>query len=404
MKRLAAVCTLVLLASAAWATTEKVVYNFTGTNGDGANPWSNYFITDGKGNLYSTPGGGGTYQAGTVFMLSPKGKETILYEFKGQANGDGAYPHGRLAFDGKGNIFGSTQGGGTNGTGTVFELSPVRGGGWTEKVIYTFSAGGQDGSAPSAGMTFGSDGTMYSTTPDGGAYGAGTVFSLKQTAKGWKQKVIHSFNFSGGDGEFPYEGLMMDATGTLYGAAPSGGAVGPGAIYRLRHTTKGWVEDIIYSFTGTNGDGSGLYWIDLIGDTAGNIYGATSFGGTNGSGTVFELVYNKSKKTYKEKVLYEFGAQGGGDGNYPYGGLAMDGNGNLYGTTESGGTTNNGVVYKVAKSGSKWKYSILHNFAGGTSDGGDISGNIFLNTDGKLYGMAELGGTANVGVVFRVNP
>jgi uncharacterized repeat protein (TIGR03803 family) len=388
------------LALSAWATTEKVLWNFAGGS-DGSEPWSNYFISDAKGNLYAATAAGGTYSAGTVFMLSPAGKGTVLYEFTG-TNGDGNGPHGRLAFDADGEIYGTTQGGGTNGTGTVYRLSPKSGGGWTEKVIYNFSATGADGTAPSAGLTIAADGTMYSTTPDGGAFGAGAVFSLKKTSKGWKQTVIQSLNGSS-NGGFPYEGLMMDTAGNLYGAAPTGGASGQGVIYRLSHTKKGWVDTVLYSFTGQNGDGAGLYWIDLISDKSGNIYGATSFGGTNGTGTVWELVYSETKKTYSESILYEFGASGSGDGNDPYGGLAMDIKGNLYGTTLYGGPSNIGTSFKLTKQGKTWKETILHSFVG-ANDGNEPTGNPYIDAKGRLYGMTQTGGKSNLGIVYRITP
>jgi len=403
VKRFAGIFAVVFaLALTAWASTEKVLWNFEGGS-DGSGPWSNYFISDAKGNLYAATGDGGTYGQGVVFMLTLAGKETILYEFKGQSNGDGASPHGRLAFDSKGNIFGTTQAGGTNGTGTVYELSPQAGGGWAETVLYSFSASGTtDGADPSAGMTIAPDGTMYSTTPDGGSTGAGVIFSMKKTSKGWKQKVIQNLNGSS-NGGFPYEGLMMDTAGNLYGAAPTGGASGQGVIYRLSLTKKGWVETVLYNFTNQNGDGSGLYWIDLISDKAGNIYGATSFGGTNGTGTVWELVYSKSKKTYSETILYEFGANGSGDGNNPYGGLAMDSKGNLYGTTLNGGSSNIGTSYKLTKRGTTWTETILHNFVG-ADDGNAPTGNPYLDAKGRVYGMTETGGTSNLGIVYRITP
>jgi uncharacterized repeat protein (TIGR03803 family) len=388
------------LALTAWASTEKVLWNFGGGS-DGSGPWSDYFISDAKGNLYAATAAGGTYSAGTVFMLSPAGKETVLYEFTG-ANGDGNGPHGRLAFDANGNIYGTTQGGGANATGTVYELSPKKGGGWKEKVIYTFSATGADGTAPSAGMTIAADGTMYSTTPDGGAFGAGTVFSLKKTSTGWHQQVIQNLNGSS-NGGYPYEGLMMDAAGNLYGAAPTGGASGQGVIYRLSHTKKGWVDTVLHSFTGQNGDGGGLYWIDLISDKSGNIYGATSFGGTNGTGTVWELVYSETKKSYSESILYEFGAGVSGDGNNPYGGLTMDSKGNLYGTTLYGGPSNIGTFYKLTKQGKTWKETILHSFVG-ANDGNEPTGNPYIDATGRLYGMTQTGGKSNLGIVYRITP
>jgi uncharacterized repeat protein (TIGR03803 family) len=387
------------LALTSWASTEKVLWNFAGGS-DGSQPWSNYFISDAKGNLYAATAGGGTYSAGTVFMLSPAGKETVLYEFTG-ANGDGNAPHGRLAFDAKGNIYGTTQSGGTNGTGTDYELSK-RSGVWTEKVIYNFSATGADGISPSAGMTIAPDGTMYSTTPDGGAYSGGVIFSLKKTVKGWKQTVIHNINFPS-EGGFPYEGVMRDAAGNLYGVAPAGGASQQGVVYRLSPSKNGWVDTVLYSFTGQNGDGSGLYWIDLISDATGNIYGATSFGGTNGTGTVWELVYSKTKKSYSESILYEFGSSGSGDGNNPYGGLAMDSKGNLYGTALNGGSSNLGAFYRLTKQGKTWKETILHSFVG-ANDGAQPTGNPYIDAQGRLYGMAETGGTANLGIVYRIKP
>jgi uncharacterized repeat protein (TIGR03803 family) len=402
VKRLVAIFAVVLaLALTAGASTEKVLLNFDGS--DGADPWSNYFISDAKGNLYGATGDGGTYGDGVVFMLTLAGKETVLYEFKGQANGDGAAPHGHLAFDANGNIYGTTQAGGTNGTGTVYELSPKSGGGWKEKVLYSFSASGTtDGTDPSAGMTIAADGTMYSTTPDGGAYQAGVIFSMKKTSKGWKQTVIKNLDNSS-TGGYPYEGLMMDTAGNLYGAAPTGGASGQGVIYRLSPTKKGWVDTVIHSFTNENGGGSGLYWIDLISDKSGNIYGATSFGGTNGTGTVWELVYSETKKSYSESVLYEFGASGSGDGNNPYGGLAMDSEGNLYGTTLNGGASNLGTSYKLTKHGKIWKETVLHSFLG-ANDGSAPTGNAYLDAKGRVYGMAEVGGTSNLGVVYRITP
>ena len=403
MKRFIGIFAVVFaLALTGWASTEKVLWNFAGGS-DGSDPWSNYFISDAKGNLYAATGDGGTYGVGVVFMLSLSGKETVLYEFKGQSSGDGASPHGRLAFDAKGNIFGTTQGGGTNGTGTVYELSPQTGGGWAETVLYSFSASGvTDGTSPSAGMTIAPDGTMYSTTPDGGSGTGGVIFSMKKTSKGWKQKVIHNINFPS-DGGFPYEGLMRDEAGNLYGAAPAGGANGDGVIYRLSFNKKGWVYTVLYSFTNQNGDGQGLYWIDLISDKAGNIFGATSFGGTNGTGTVWELVYSKSKKTYSETILYEFGASGSGDGNNPYGGLAMDSKGNLYGTTLNGGSSNLGTSYELKKQGTTWKETILHNFVG-ADDGNAPTGNAYLDEKGRVYGMTETGGTSNLGTVYRITP
>jgi uncharacterized repeat protein (TIGR03803 family) len=403
VKKTLALCGLVLIAiSAASASDEKVLWNFSGTGGDGSNPFSNYFIADAKGNLYGTVASGGTYFAGIVFMLKPGGNETILYEFGQSGAADGDSPHGRLAFDADGNLWGTTLAGGTYGKGCIFEMTK-HGSQWKEKVIYSFSTSGEtDGNDPAAGLTIAPDGTLYSTAADGGAYSAGVIYRLRKTGKTWKQTVIHSFNFPAGEGGYPYEGMIMDAAGNLYGGTSAGGADDHGAVYRLSPGKNGWTYSTLYSFTGENGDGSGMYWIDLIRDKAGNIFGATSFGGTDGNGTVWELVYSKAKDSYTEQILHEFAARG--DGNNPYGGLAMDSKGNLYGTTYTGGAEQAGIVFELSKSGKNWNETILHDFAGGATDGSKPTGNLFLDSAGSVCGMTDDGGTYNLGIAYCVKP
>ncbi|HTZ95170.1 MAG TPA: choice-of-anchor tandem repeat GloVer-containing protein [Terriglobales bacterium] len=408
-KGLALLALILGLVATGWASDETVLWNFSDSNGDGAFPWSNVLISDSKGNLYGVTGGGGSNTTGTVFELSPNGtggyNETVLYDFKAEGSGDGSTPYGTLARDAAGNLYGATQGGGANNTGTVFMLSPKAGGGWLERILYSFSASGiTDGQTPSGGVIIGKDRTLYGTTTYGGTYSAGTVFQISRTSGGITEKVLHSFGASG-DGEFPYDPVVADPQGNLYGAISIGGASGAGCIYRLTLQNGSWTENLLYSFTGQNGDGSGLYYIGLIGDKSYDIYGTTSFGGTNGTGTVWELVYSKGSNSYSEKILYSFGPSNSGDGNYPYAGLTMDGAGTLFGTTEQGGSTqNSGTVYKLTKSGSTWTESVVHNFTGGVNDGQDPSGNLLLGGDGNLYGMAQFGGRSNDGIVYSIAP
>lgn len=395
------------LVTATWAQTEKVLWDFSGNNGDGKAPWSNFLISDSKGNLYGATGQGGTNSTGMVFVLSPNSSggytETILYDFNAYGSGDGSGPYGSLAFDKSGDLIGTTSGGGTSSAGTVYKLSPKSGGGWTEKVIYSFSTSGSDGQYPAAGVTIGKNGALYGTTSFGGANSSGTVYQLTRAGKVWMEKVIHSFGTSG-DGSYPYGGVTLDSLGNLYGTTSIGGAVGYGSIYRLKPTKNGWTETLLHSFTDQKGDGGGMYYVNLVSDAAGNLYGATAFGGINNTGTVWELVYSKTTKKYSEKILHTFGATGGRDGNYPYGGVAMGKTGTLYGTTENGGSANAGVVYRLEESGGKWKETILHNFSGGSSDGQDPSANLLRDTSGNLFGMAQFGGTSNDGVVYKVKP
>jgi uncharacterized repeat protein (TIGR03803 family) len=404
-KFLAVFAFILSLAAMAAASTETVLWNFSDANGDGEFPWSNALISDSAGNLYGTTSSGGIGFAGMVFELSPDGNgsysETILHDFGPPGSGDGSSPYGSLLRDAAGNLYGTTQGGGKNSTGTIYKLSPKSGGGWTEKILYTFSASGvTDGASPSAGLIFGKNRTLYGTTTYGGAYGLGTVFQISETNGVVSEKVIHSFG-AAGDGEYVYDPVVMGPDGNLYGTT-SVGNPGAGAVYKLALENGNWKETILYMFTGKNGDGSGMYYVGLIGDNAGNIYGTTAFGGVNGNGTVWELVYSSKTKTYTESILYSFSATGS-DGQYPYGGLTMDSSGHLFGTTEDGGNINQGVMFELTKSGSTWTESVVHSFDGG-SDGEEPSANLMLGSNGQFYGMARYGGTTNVGIVYSVAP
>jgi uncharacterized repeat protein (TIGR03803 family) len=403
MKWLSVFAFTLCLATAAWASNETILWNFSGTNGDGAIPWSNVLISDSQGNLYGATNAGGTNSSGTVFELSPSGNgsysETILYDFGAFGSGDGSSPYGSLLRDSAGNLYGTTQGGGTNSTGTIYMLS-AKSGGWSERILYNFSASGQqDGANPSGGLVMGKNRTLYGTTTYGGTYGAGTIFQLTESKGVISEKVIHNFGASG-DGEYPYDPVVMGPDGNLYGTTSLANS-GAGAVYKLALDNGTWTESILHVFTGQNGDGSGMYYVGLIGDKAGNIYGTTAFGGTNGNGTIWELEYSKTSKTYTENVLYSF-SSAGSDGQYPYGGLTMDGAGRLFGTTEDGGTINQGVVFELSKSGSTWTESVVHSFTGG-SDGEEPSGNLLLS-NGQLYGMARYGGTSNDGIVYTIAP
>jgi len=263
---------------------------------DGFDPYAGV-IFDPAGNLYGTTVYGGAYGVGTVFELRQQGvrrwTEKLLYSFNGE-NGDGGNPLAALIFDAAGNLYGTTGEWGTNFDyyGTVFELSPEAGGGWTETVLYVFNS--TDGSQPS-GLIFDTDGHLYGTTSGGGAYGYGTVFELSPEAGGgWTEKVLHSFD--GTDGAVPLAGLIFDPAGNLYGTTWQGGDLtqcdgrGCGTVFELSTNADGsWTETILHSFDpkchndGVN-PGSGVIF-----DAAGHLYGTTVYGGAYGYGTVFEI-------------------------------------------------------------------------------------------------------------------
>jgi uncharacterized repeat protein (TIGR03803 family) len=214
----------------------------------------------------------------------------------------------------------------------------------TFSVLYAFT-GGADGGASFAGLIRDAAGTLYGTTESGGAFGFGTVFKV---GKNGKETVLYSFTGTAGDGVNPLAGLVQDVEGNLYGTTAGGGASGLGTVFKVGKNGK---ETVLYSFTGTAGDGA-TPQAGLVRDPKGNLYGITFGGGASGNGTVFMLA-----KTGKETVLYSF--SGGADGGHPYFGyLTRDVAGNLYGTTQVGGGTSGGcgssgcgVVFKLGKTG-----------------------------------------------------
>jgi hypothetical protein len=350
--------------------TETVLHVFQGKQyNDGEFP-SGGVIADALGNIYGTTAYGGTGDCvlvgikggcGTVFELSPPqtkgGKWTyaILYSFPTAKQG--YVPAGDLVFDGAGNLYGATIFGGGKGTtcdpfykycGAVFELSPpkTKGGKWTEKVLHSF-AGGKDGKNPTGGLVLDGKGAVYGTTPIGGnqdcnfghgEVGCGTVFKLsppQETSGAWTEEIIRRF-IGGDDGAGPNGGLVFDARGSLYGTAAGAGSRLNGVVYRLAPTKNGnWTETVLYSFTGgSDGTNPGA---GLIFDKSGRLYG-TALGGASSRGVVFQLKSPTVGGSWHLTVLYSF--TGAPDGNHPEASLIFDGMGNLYSTTQWGGTGN----------------------------------------------------------------
>ncbi len=329
------------------------IYSFAGGN-DGEGPLAKVVI-GANGSLYGTtyaggnPGCSGGYGCGTVFNLRPPPTicravscswvETVLYRFNGDS--DGANPFfGNVIFDQAGNIYGTTQSGGGvgcggAGCGTVFELSPVAGG-WTEKLLYSFTGTGNDGANPNSGVTFDTAGNLYGTTKQGGLDSNGIVFRLAPAGSDWTESLVYAFQGQN-DGFWPVGGLLFDQSGNLYGTTNSGGLNGGGIAFEL--TTTG-VETVLFNFVG---DLEGGAYDNLVMDAAGNLYGTTYDDGEHDSGAVFKLSPSAGGWTYTE--IYSF--TGGSDGRCPYGRVLIDGEGNLYGTAAGGGQYDSGVVWEI---------------------------------------------------------
>ncbi len=392
--------------------TEKVLHSFNPNGVDGLASWAG-LIFDAAGNLYGTTGGGGTDNGGTVFELTPSPNAVgggwtvkILYSFKFNGE-DGVGPLAGLTFDAAGNLYGTNAYRGPSDGGTVFELTPspnAVGGRWTEKVLHSFGSG-TDGAGPHASMIFDAAGNLYGTTQGGGTYSWGTVFELTPTEGGnWTEKVLYSFNPSGGDGYYPFASLIFDAAGNLYGTTGGGGASGDGTVFELTPTVVGnWTEKVLHSFNFTDGADP---LAALIFDAAGNLYGTTFYGGTYNEGTVFKLTPTAGGG-WTEEVLHSFG-NGMGASN-PYAGLIFDAAGNLYGTTVNGGiytsctygTYGCGTVFKLTPSGGGWTEEVLHSFGNGT-DASNPYASLTFDAAGNLYGTTVYGGTYGYGTVFEI--
>lgn len=247
--------------------------------------------------------------------------------------------------------------GGTYGLGTVFQLRRCRNGKWIGKVLYSFR--GEDGNGPRAGLISDTAGNLYGTTAYGGSgkacggYGCGTVLQLKRGAKGiWIEKVLHSFK--GEDGSSPYAGLTFDAEGNLYGTTAGGGDAtfcqgftGCGVVFQLVWETKGvWMEKVLHIFRDNGTDGTTPV-AGVISDAAGNLYGTTEFGGSDYVGTVFQLTLGANGK-WTEKLLHTFVGTLGEDGLNPAASLIFD-SGNLYGTTAGGGAYGCGAIFEITQ-------------------------------------------------------
>ena len=388
---------------------ESIIYSFVYGGSDGLTPVSG-LVSDAKGNLYGTTASGGTYGDGTVFELSPSGAswtEKIVHSFG--ASGDGIAVKGGLIFDAKGNLYGVTANGGTGtcvlGCGTVFELTPS-GGTWTEKVLYSFQNDTTDGANPlRENLVFDAKGNLYGTTNAGGASGLGTVFELVAGTGGtWTQKVLYSFQNNSLDGINPVAGVVFDAAGNLYGATAAGGANGYGTVFELAGGSGGtWTYKVLHTFAINGTDGAEPQG-GLLLDAQGNIFGTTYYGGNYGQGlhlgTVFEL--SPIGGAWVEQILYNFTAAP--DGYYPACTLVFDTAGNLYGTTTAGGSGNGSGTVFVLNRASGWKETSLHGFAG-SSDGATPLGSLTFDAAGNVYGTTEAGGANSFGlygVVYKI--
>ena len=332
--------------------------------------------------------------AGLLMLLltaiaAPAQTFTVLHTFTGGSDGDS--PYAGLSMDRAGNLYGTAAFGGNGsgncqegGCGTVYRLVR-KNSSWLFYTLYAFS--GSDGQNPEARVIIGPDGNLYGTTTYGGTANWGTVFRLQPPATAckaylcpWTETVLHSFQ-GGSDGENPaYGDLTFDQAGNIYGTTPYGGSNGCGVVYELSPSNGSWIETILYTFK-CGKDGYQPY-AGVIFDKAGNLYGTTTTGG-NGYGNVFKLT--RSGSVWTESSIYNFAFPGGA-----YGGLIFDSSGNLYGITFF-----TPQVYELSPSNGAWTYNVLYSFQGY----GAVAP-LTMDAAGNLYGTIFLGDVE----VFRLTP
>jgi uncharacterized protein (TIGR03437 family) len=341
--------------------TLTTLYTFTGGQ-DGGGP-KGTLVTGSDGNLYGTSGN-------NVFKITPSGTLTTLHTL---SNTEGVGLFGSLALGRDGNFYGTAVGS-SPGAGTIFQVTP----GGAFKSLHTFNV--TDGNGPWGGLVLGSDGNFYGTTSAGGVAAAGTAFRITPAGA-----FTNLYTFSVADGIGPHSSLAVGSDGNLYGTAIGGGANSAGTVFRI--TPAGTFTNL-HSFVPSEGASP---WGTLLLGSDGNFYGTTALGGAFGQGTVFQLAPSGTIKT-----LHSFS---GADGQGPLSGLTLGPDGNFYGTAQTGGaSTLFGTLFKITSGGT---FTSLYSFSG--TDGSFPYGGLTLGSDGNLYGTTSGGGKNAVGTVFRLN-
>ena len=327
-------------------------------------------------------------------MASAQAQTNVVYSFPEAGDPYGAGPMTGFTADSAGNLYTTTYNGGSQLSGTVVELSPNGSGGWTATTLYAFT-GGSDGSNPGFGLLiFDKAGNLYGTTVFGGAHGYGIVYKLSHSASGWKETVLYSFP-GGNYNSYPVSGVIMDSAGNLYGTTSysQGGVQKGGAVFELLKSSTGWTEKLLYAFPLGNNAG-------LTMNSAGNIFGV---GSVANSPAVFEL--KASKGAWTHQVIFTF--PNVPKDAKPSGAFAIDTSGNLYGVTQGNNTMGiGGTLYKLSpQTNGTWKYRLLYTFGGTSAPGGSQPfAGVILDAVGNIYGTTEYGGPQNYGTVFEFSP
>lgn len=392
-----------IATSTAEAQTFTVLYNFTGGDDGGFPVQSGPLVRVSSGDLFGATNYGGANNSGTLFKLSGN-TLTTLHSFFGKAIA------ANVILDSSGTIYGTTEHGGTGGCGTVYKFANL-----TLRRLHNFTCG-SDGGYPFTTVIRDKQGNLYGTTSSGGSTncpgGRGVLYQISASGV---FTVIHMFCSVSGcpDGQNPSCNLILDHSGNLYGMTSGGGTNGLGTVFQLSRSGTVWKERVLHNFDGGaySPNYGGLTMVtQKVGNKTINVFfGVTEVGGGAGCrfgcGTAFEMI--QAKTGYKFTILHSFTGSDGGDGAYPVCTLTRL-NGKLFGTTFQGGIGGNcaggcGIVFELSQTKSSWRERILHNFTGGT-DGGYAYDGVVADHEGKLYGDTQIGGVDAFGVVYEVTP
>jgi uncharacterized repeat protein (TIGR03803 family) len=385
------------------AATLRTLVSFNGANG---NQPIRSLVGDGNGNLFGTTNKGGANDLGTVFEIvktfsgyAPT--PTTLVSFNGV---NGANPEAELMIDANGNLFGTTGGGGANDKGTVFEIAKTANGYATTPTILV-SFNGANGSGPLAGVTADGNGNLFGTTSGGGASNNGTVFEVINTANGYANTPTTLVSFNGADGSLPQARLIIDANGNLFGTTTTGLISNNGGVFEVQKTAGGYAgaPTILAAFTGVP-DGANPT-AGVITDAAGNLFGTTLNGGAGGEGSVFELIKNGAGYASTPTILVSFNLDNGAN---PEGDLIIDSQGNLFGTTSFGGAMppRRGNLFEIVKATNGYANTptVVYNFCSqpNCTDGATSFAGLIADAQGRLFGTTSAGGANNDGTVFQL--
>jgi uncharacterized repeat protein (TIGR03803 family) len=395
-----------VISATAHAQTLTTLANFNGTNGSYpstqlvATKYTHHWVQHTNGNFYGTaPFGGsnttanGGLGAGTVFQVTPSGALTVIYNFcsiGGSACTDGSTPQGALALGTDGNLYGTTYLGGAHGVGTVFKITTS--GALTTLYNFGSQANNADGANPYGALTLGNDGNLYGNTFAGGAKNDGAAFKI---TCGGSLTVLHSF--SGSDGANPEGDMLQASNGNFYGVTLTGGnSTSSGTLFEM--TTSGSLTTL-WDFCSTVNcnDGSSPN-VPLAQDSLGDVYGTSAGNGANSQGTIFTYTWWGGFHT-----IYHFCALSNcTDGSQPIGGPIVASDFNIYGTTATGGAHNAGSVYQFTP----WhQLTTLYSFCSKTNcaDGETPESALVQGTNGQFYGTTSFGGTSNEGTAYQLS-